>query len=399
MRSRFPEVLWRPANQSFNPLRMSVWKESLLFVIVWIHGGAYIMGSHGRSMYGPRFIVRHDVILVTVNYRYAYGFMYLHTPEVPGNQGLKDQLAGLRWVKDNIKAFGGDVDKITLIGESAGSWSTHWHLLSPQEELFYQAVFESGSVSKTDAVATPDTSSAFKLAQALGHVTNDLNEALRFLSRADPNDVMRVVTENHYTFNACVEMDFVGIEKLVTRHPLNSNVPKAKDKKFLIGFNSDETIPMFEPMTLPVLGAFRDTEIHNWLKNHFDFKEEELNRLVRLFKNFYTGNAEPSEQLRFQLADFMSDTLFVYPIERTLTSLLRNGAGNIYYYKFSYVGKRNYQKIISNGTIGGAAHADELGYLFDMDILTETPTAEDQLIIDRMTTLWTNFAKFGYIFP
>lgn len=62
---------------------------------------------------------------------------------------------------------------------------------------------------------------------------------------------------------------------------------------------------------------------------------------------------------------------------------------------FSYEGDRNFVKRLYNITLPGALHADELSYLFDTEILKETPTVEDQLVIDRMTTLWTNFAKFG----
>lgn len=67
--------------------------------------------------------------------------MCLDTPEVPGNQGLKDQLLALRWIKENIAAFGGDTEKITIMGESAGSVSVELHLMSKQEKLFNQITY------------------------------------------------------------------------------------------------------------------------------------------------------------------------------------------------------------------------------------------------------------------
>lgn len=367
-------------------------------VIVWIHGGSLNIGSHGRHLQGPRFIVRHDVILVTMNYRLnVYGFMCLHTPEVPGNQGLKDQLAGLRWIKDNIGSFGGDSDKITLMGESAGSWSIHWHLLSPQEDLFNQAIFQSGTVLNTASAVNPDTSSALKLAEDLGYVTNNTNEALGFLSGAAIDDVIRTMEDNNYSFGVCVEKDFDGVEKIVTRHPLNSDVPKAENKTFMIGYTADEAIPLFYSLDVAILGFLRDTAFHGWLNDTFNFEEEQLNQLDRIFKNFYTGDAPPNDQLRYQLSDFTSDILYVYQSERTISSFLANGADNVYYYKFSYMGDRNFMRVFLNmPPIGGAAHADELGYLFDMDIFSEKTTERDQLVIDRMTKLWTNFAKYGY---
>ncbi|KOB69445.1 Uncharacterized protein OBRU01_14496 [Operophtera brumata] len=76
-------------------------------VLVWIFGGRFELGFYGRLLYGPKFLVRHDIILVTINYRVGpYGFMCLNIPEVPGNQGLKDQLMALRWLHENIEAFG-----------------------------------------------------------------------------------------------------------------------------------------------------------------------------------------------------------------------------------------------------------------------------------------------------
>lgn len=105
--------------------------------MIHIHGGGFSIGFAGRFAYGPSFLVKHDVILVTLNYRLGpYGFMCLHTPEVPGNQGLKDQLIALRWIRDNIESFGGDANVITVLGGSAGARSIDLHLLSRHEKLF-----------------------------------------------------------------------------------------------------------------------------------------------------------------------------------------------------------------------------------------------------------------------
>lgn len=105
-------------------------------VLVWIYGGRFNRGFSGRYLYGPSNLVRHDIILVTLNYRLGpYGFMCLDNPEVLGNQGLKDQQIAIKWVNDNIDAFGGDANKITLFGESAGAASVGMHL-HQEEGLF-----------------------------------------------------------------------------------------------------------------------------------------------------------------------------------------------------------------------------------------------------------------------
>lgn len=89
--------------------------------MVFIHGGGYFFGA--STGYGPDFLINENVILVTINYRLGpFGFMSLGTPQYSGNMGMKDQVAALEWVKNNIGHFGGDTARITLFGESAGNF-------------------------------------------------------------------------------------------------------------------------------------------------------------------------------------------------------------------------------------------------------------------------------------
>ncbi|WP_439134886.1 carboxylesterase/lipase family protein [Pseudomaricurvus sp.] len=119
-------------------------------VMVWIHGGAFTYGE-GHT-YDPEKLVEEGVVVVTVNYRLgALGFM-AHpalTAEgggASGNYGLMDQQAALQWVQDNIERFGGDPDRVTIFGESAGGLSVHAQIASPKaEELFSGAIIQSGA--------------------------------------------------------------------------------------------------------------------------------------------------------------------------------------------------------------------------------------------------------------
>lgn len=117
-------------------------------VLVWIHGGAFINGSGG--IYDSRWLAtRGDVVVVTLNYRLgALGFLAhpaLGAPGAVGNYGLADQQAALRWVHDNIAAFGGDPDRVTIAGESAGGMSVCDHLVAPGSAgLFRAAIIQSG---------------------------------------------------------------------------------------------------------------------------------------------------------------------------------------------------------------------------------------------------------------
>ncbi|XP_025406472.1 bile salt-activated lipase-like isoform X4 [Sipha flava] len=130
-----------------------------LAVMLFIHGGAFNFGSASLNQYCPDYLLDENVIVVTINYRLnVLGFLNLDVDECPGNMGLKDQLFAIKWVKNNISAFGGDTDNITIFGESAGSASVHCHLLSPQS-LDFQFVpsVESNEVTEKFLSAHPQT--------------------------------------------------------------------------------------------------------------------------------------------------------------------------------------------------------------------------------------------------
>lgn len=120
-------------------------------VMVWIHGGAYVVGSTRNTGYdGSRLAARGDVVVVSINYRLgAWGFLALadHGKAYEGsaNAGLLDQLAALRWIQENIPAFGGDPRNVTIFGESAGASSVGALLSMPQAAgLFSRAILQSG---------------------------------------------------------------------------------------------------------------------------------------------------------------------------------------------------------------------------------------------------------------
>lgn len=100
-------------------------------VVVFIHGGAFT-GGQGYH-YGPQYLLNdNDLVYVSINYRLGIlGFATTDDNILPGNNGMKDQVAALKWIKQNIGAFGGNPDSVTISGMSAGASSVHYHLLSP----------------------------------------------------------------------------------------------------------------------------------------------------------------------------------------------------------------------------------------------------------------------------
>lgn len=151
----FPGLSGKPEAQSEDCLFLNVFTPGLDAmrrpVMVWIHGGAFCMGSGSEQSYTTGALAANgNVVLVTINYRLgALGFLNLNELtkgriSSTGNEGLQDQVAALRWVKENIAAFGGDPDNVTVFGESAGAMSIGCLLNIPEARgLFHKAILES----------------------------------------------------------------------------------------------------------------------------------------------------------------------------------------------------------------------------------------------------------------
>ena len=140
-------------------LTVNVWSPdpgaARLPVMVWIHGGGYVYGWSGDPLFDGAALARDGVVVVTFNYRLcAEGFG--HFPGAPANRGLLDQVAALRWVQDNIAAFGGDPGRVTVFGESAGAGSIAALMAMPSATgLFHRAIAQSvPGLYFTEALAT-----------------------------------------------------------------------------------------------------------------------------------------------------------------------------------------------------------------------------------------------------
>ena len=118
-----------------------------LAVMVWIHGGSLTNGG-ASQYYGEAMVLGSDIILVTINYRVGvFGFFTDGSEEATGNAGMLDQIMALKWVKENIRSFRGDPDRVTIFGESAGGWSVSAHMISPMSRgLFKRAIAQSGAL-------------------------------------------------------------------------------------------------------------------------------------------------------------------------------------------------------------------------------------------------------------
>ncbi|KAJ8704764.1 hypothetical protein PYW08_012084 [Mythimna loreyi] len=360
-------------------------------VMVYFHGGAFIRGQKSERELSPKFLVRHDVIVVTFNYRVgAYGFLCVSEPEL-NNQGLKDQLLAMKWIKDNIAAFGGDVNRITAFGHSAGAMSLDIQLLGT-EGLVHRAIVKSGSALTTWVVTEQDDTLVLNVADRLGYEGDDLKEAVKFLSTIDPLEVIETANDvmffgfGHPHTRPCIEGKVN--DAVLEDFPINLQ-PKVKGMDIMIGHTSKEAKFMYA-----------DNSNNDFYRN-YEF-EEELGFIfedipdVDTVKHFYIGDRVISEELQSVILDYGSDLAFNYPADMTVDRYINARANKVFRFMFSYEGGRNKAKISRNFTSDGVSHGDDTAYLFDVPMFRDTtPSEDDQKIIDAMTTMWTNFAKYG----
>lgn len=163
-------------------------------VIVWLHDGSFQTSDGGPSSYGPKLIMDYNVIFVSINYRLGpMGFLSLENDDVPGNFGLWDQRLALEWVKREAKNFCGDPNRVSLMGNGAGSESTFYQMLHPaikNHSDIFSIIAQSGSpVGDPTLKLNRPRESAIRLASRFGCTTDE--EGMKCLRKADPEKLIR----------------------------------------------------------------------------------------------------------------------------------------------------------------------------------------------------------------
>ncbi|RVE40216.1 hypothetical protein evm_015134 [Chilo suppressalis] len=384
-----------------------------LTVMVFIHGGAFKWGSGNEDNYGPDFLMAHDVVLVTLNYRLeVLGFLCLDTEEVPGNAGLKDQVVALKWVKENISNFRGDPNNITVFGESAGGASTALHILSPMSKgLFNRCIPMSGVPLCDWATPFEPRRRAFALGKLFGLDTKDPKELLEFLQGIPAEKLMDVnphvlvseeVTSKIYKilpFTPVVEKDF-GNNNFITKTPFeilkSGNI---NDVDVLIGYTSMEgliMLPLFDANTASWEMWEKYPELlvpHNIL---YESKPKTNLEIGDRIQKHYFGDKNISVDTIKELVSYTNDSIYVYHVYRFVKLLANIGKSKKYQYRFSCVSDRNVygQSGKKHGLIG-ASHMDDMMYLFDAKKTVQKLGEKEQTLINQTCTYFTNFAKYG----
>lgn len=145
--------------------------KNLLPIMVFFHGGGWMENSGTCTTYPPDYLLDHEIILITANYRLGIlGFLSTGQEDCPGNFGLKDKILVLKWIQENIISFGGDNTRVTIFGNSAGAASVTYLMQSPLATgLFHRAISQSGiNLSYWARPAEPGVSA--KRASKVGHI-------------------------------------------------------------------------------------------------------------------------------------------------------------------------------------------------------------------------------------
>lgn len=379
-------------------------------VMVFIHGGGFFTGSGSEKQYAGDYLVDQDVILVRINYRlHALGFLNLGLKDCPGNAGLRDQALALKWVKENIKQFGGDPNNITIFGESAGASSVHFQILSPiSKGLFNKAIMQSGSGLAPWALTFNYKEMARELGKSLGFEGDDDDELLKFLKAQPAQDLVEPVfglTEvlqkrypgrgNTIPFSPSVE----EIKEGAFLPELPQELQKTADPLPLIyGLNNKEGILLFAVLIRNILEICKD-DFSLILKYNFKMDPEVLPEVSAKVKKYYFGDKEIGPDTLEQLVDLYSD-LYFYQFYEAIEFVTKSSIPP-FVYEFSYDGNFNmFKRLLFHHlklNIPGAAHADELGYVFNSRMLPQPAAIEgdDLTVIKNVTTFWANFAKTG----
>ncbi|KAI5639535.1 carboxylesterase family domain-containing protein [Phthorimaea operculella] len=382
-------------------------------VMFFIFGGAFESGSGNDDIYGPDFLLPHGVILVTINYRLeALGFLSLENEDVPGNAGMKDQVAALKWVKKNIAKFGGDPDNITVFGQSSGSASVVYHMASPRSrDLFKRAILMSGVPNGDWSSAYQSRRRAFILGQQLGFDTQDPKKLLEFLQNV-PAEKLADVSPNVlasediaakvfkiYHFTPTVEKDF-GQERFLTEDPGKYLIKNGvKQDAVMMGHTSAESMlemagsdDIFTPYSQkPELLVPRQIIINN-----VPDKVLEISDLIR---KHYFGDKAISIDTAEGLLNLMGDVAYSYDIHKYVRIFSASGKTNVFEYKFSAVSDRNlYRRAgVAKFNFTGVSHFDDTAYVFNPNYakLPIDKNSREYKLIQMITKLYTNVAKFG----
>jgi para-nitrobenzyl esterase len=374
-----------PKQMSEDCLTLNIWTPTAargLPVFVWIHGGALTSGYSHEPIYDGARMASKGLVVVSINYRLGIlgylahpGLTAESSDGVSGNYGLLDQIAALEWVKRNIAAFGGDPDKVTVAGESAGALSVMYLMASPRARgLFGKAIAQSAYMTTTPALKQP--AHGLPSAETSG---TQIMAALGASSLAD--------------------LRAMDAEKLTDAAAAKGFGPWAVVDGKILTRQLVDTWDRGEQAPVPILAGFNSGEI----------------RSLRILAPPPPTTKEAYEAaIRSRYGDLADHYLALYPSTSVVDSILANTRDALYGWTSvrlavgqTSIGQRGYLYLFDHGYPAAddnglhAFHASELPYVFGT--MGQTPpywpkipdTLAEKRTSDAMLDYWTSFAKTG----
>lgn len=366
-------------------LYLNIWTpaelpDDRLPVLVWIYGGGFSFGSTSTPIHDGTHLAKKGVVLVSLNYRVgplgflAHPALSAESPQgVSGNYGLLDQLAALRWIQENIEAFGGDPAKVTIFGESAGGISVSMLCVSPLAEgLFRGAISQSGgSFGPTRPTTYPgENMKPLALAEQAGiaYLERAGVASIDELRKLPPRDL-----PSGWGSGAAwpiVDGWVIPGDQFLLYESGNYN-----DVNILVGYNSDEGLSFSHEKT-------PEEYVTNVHTRYGPFAD-------RLIDAYPVGEDTVSKSAR----DLMRDAAFGWHTWSWARLQARTGGSKVFLYYFDQHPKRPDD---SPAADHGMPHGVDVPYVFQT-LHREDPnlTDGDWAISETVATYWTNFAKHG----
>ncbi|XP_022105590.1 acetylcholinesterase-like [Acanthaster planci] len=379
-------------------------------VMVWIHGGGFVVGSGIESIYrGQALVALGDVIIVTINYRLnVFGFLTTDDETLPGNIGLMDQALALEWIKENIAAFGGDNSSITIFGESAGSSSVGSHVLSERSRgLFNRAIMESGTMMSSWAFSENKDmlrKQAFDIGERLGCSTSESQALVDCMREKDASELY--VASDPSTFRGPVVVDGT----FLVDTPMNLYATgRYNHADLLMGTNRDEgtLFLLYSPLFLDYLNSKEPPKV-----TRKDFDEllasdiylgasPQIQDAIRMqYIDWSQADYDDHDYFR-SYVDFGADFYFACGTDQVARFHFQAG-DNVFLYQMTHVPSLSLYNLPGGGPGWlGCGHGEDISFIFGLPFLPETAalyfnfTDEERALSVEFMKFWTTFAKTG----
>lgn len=375
-----------PSGKSEDCLYLNVWSPAKspnekVPVLVWIYGGGFAFGYTSDPMYDGANLAKKGVILVSIPYRVGQ-LGFLAHPElskespnhVSGNYGLLDMIAGLKWIKQNIAAFGGDPNKVTIFGESAGGIAVSMLCASPLAKGLF-----TGAMSESGGSFGPSRNTTFP-GENMKTLTQAETDGQAFVQKAGVSSIaeLRKIPADKVPSGFGMPNGWPIIDGYVIpddQHNLYE-AGKYNDVPVLVGYNSDEGASFSPPKT-------PEDYIAGVQQRYGGFADD-------LIKAYPVGTGNVPKTAR----DLARDAAFGWQTWSWATLQAKTGKSKVFYYYFD----QHPDHPENSPRFGyGSPHGQEVAYVFQhLDVSRPEISQTDIDIADAMGTYWTNFAKYGH---